>query len=541
MSITSIDLLETGDLGPLVLRALKGLRFGSVEIVVHDGRVVQIEGRERVRLDPADDRSPDRRGRTHDSKTRRAMAGACALALSVAAGSLALADEKAQAAPPAAQGQPAPTGIGENTDGAASPADGAKPAQDKPASDRPASDKPKPGVIVGASSEDGFVLRSEDGSFKLQLKGLVQFDGRFFLSDGDKALTNSFLVRRARPIFQGTVARYFDFNVTPDFGGTTLVLLDAYVDAKPSVALGLRVGKQKPPIGVEHLQSDTHLGFIERALPSGLVPNRDVGVQVHGDLQRGIVSYAVGVFDGTPDGASVDIGTGDGKALVGRLVLSPFKTRKSALKGLSIGLGGSTEKQAGASATLAGYRSGGQNLFFLSYAQGVGPAGTRSRLAPELAFFSGPVGLLAEYVKSQARLAKTTTSGNVTTTTGPYALANEAWQTTLSVFVTGDQLGVDGVKIKKPFDPAKGQWGGLQLTARVNGFTADPETFTLGWADPARSARKAFAWGLGVSWYLNRNLKQVATFERTTFKGGAARGGDRPPENALLIRTQLAF
>lgn len=32
--------------------ALRDLRFGSVEIVVHDGRVVQIERRERLRLEP---------------------------------------------------------------------------------------------------------------------------------------------------------------------------------------------------------------------------------------------------------------------------------------------------------------------------------------------------------------------------------------------------------------------------------------------------------------------------------------------------------
>jgi len=31
--------------------ALKNLRFGSVEIVIHDGRVVQIERKEKVRLD----------------------------------------------------------------------------------------------------------------------------------------------------------------------------------------------------------------------------------------------------------------------------------------------------------------------------------------------------------------------------------------------------------------------------------------------------------------------------------------------------------
>ena len=33
-----------------ILRALRGLRFGSVEITVHDGRVVQVERKERLRL-----------------------------------------------------------------------------------------------------------------------------------------------------------------------------------------------------------------------------------------------------------------------------------------------------------------------------------------------------------------------------------------------------------------------------------------------------------------------------------------------------------
>ena len=34
-----------------IARALKGLRFGSVEIVVQDSRVVQIERKEKFRLD----------------------------------------------------------------------------------------------------------------------------------------------------------------------------------------------------------------------------------------------------------------------------------------------------------------------------------------------------------------------------------------------------------------------------------------------------------------------------------------------------------
>lgn len=40
-----------------ILAALAGLRFGAVEIVVHDGRIVQIERREKVRL-PADGTTP---------------------------------------------------------------------------------------------------------------------------------------------------------------------------------------------------------------------------------------------------------------------------------------------------------------------------------------------------------------------------------------------------------------------------------------------------------------------------------------------------
>ena len=34
-----------------IQHALKGLRFGSVEIVVHDSKVVQLERKEKTRLD----------------------------------------------------------------------------------------------------------------------------------------------------------------------------------------------------------------------------------------------------------------------------------------------------------------------------------------------------------------------------------------------------------------------------------------------------------------------------------------------------------
>ena len=67
MSSNSLELKDTpSELVPWerrVLAALRGLRFGSVEVVIHDGRIVQIERREKVRLEDADRRQPDDRKR----------------------------------------------------------------------------------------------------------------------------------------------------------------------------------------------------------------------------------------------------------------------------------------------------------------------------------------------------------------------------------------------------------------------------------------------------------------------------------------------
>lgn len=49
--------MADGELARQILAALDGIRFGLVEIVIHDGRIVQIERREKVRL-AAEDGSP---------------------------------------------------------------------------------------------------------------------------------------------------------------------------------------------------------------------------------------------------------------------------------------------------------------------------------------------------------------------------------------------------------------------------------------------------------------------------------------------------
>ena len=131
-----------------------------------------------------------------------------------------------------------------------------------------------PKLTAGA---EGFVLQSSNGDYRLQLRGYVQFDGRFFPSDDGRLATDNFLLRRVRPIFAGTVGRHFEFQIMPDFGVGTTVLQDAWLDVNYSPKARVRVGKFKSPVGLERLQSATAIAFVERAYPTALVPNRDVG------------------------------------------------------------------------------------------------------------------------------------------------------------------------------------------------------------------------------------------------------------------------
>ncbi len=42
---------QARELTQAILHALKGLRFGSIEITIHDAKVVQIERKEKIRFD----------------------------------------------------------------------------------------------------------------------------------------------------------------------------------------------------------------------------------------------------------------------------------------------------------------------------------------------------------------------------------------------------------------------------------------------------------------------------------------------------------
>ncbi|HEY0513744.1 MAG TPA: porin [Thermoanaerobaculia bacterium] len=399
-----------------------------------------------------------------------------------------------------------------------------------------AADKAKAAGQAVAGRE-GFSLRSADGNYVLRLRGYVQLDGRFWVGDKEKPQVETFLLRRVRPIFEGTVYKIFDFRVIPDFGAGQTVLQDAYMEGRFSPAFRVRAGKFKPPVGLERLQSATDLLFVERALPTNLVPNRDLGVQIGGDLAGGTVSYALGVFNGVPDGGSADADTNNGKDVAGRLFFQPFVAGSGPLKSLGFGVSASQGNQNGtpASPNLAPYKTPGQQNFFTyrSDATAAGTTladGTRSRLSPQGYFYSGPFGLLAEYVISRQEVRHDAAAAR---------LENKSWQVAGSWVIAGGEASHRGVVPKTVFDPAAHTWGTFEIAVRYSELEVDRAAFPV-FASPASSARSAKAWAGGLNWYLNRNLRLLFDYETTRFQGGAATG-DREKENIFFSRFQIVF
>jgi phosphate-selective porin OprO/OprP len=390
-------------------------------------------------------------------------------------------------------------------------------------------------IATVAAGDRGFSLRSADGSFQLNFRTLLHADGRFFGDDTQGAVADTFVAQRVRPYIEATMFRVFDVRITPDFGQGRTVLQDAYVDLRFRPELRLRAGKFKAPLGLERLVSASDLPFIDRALPTGVAPNRDVGLMLHGELLATRLSYAAGVFNGVVDGGSADGDDRDSKEVVGRLFAHPFRrTNRKALESLGLGLASSYGSQQGALANpaLASYRTSGQVFFrYRSDATAAGTVladGAHFRISPQGYYYYGRLGLLAEHVFSSQQVRHADAAARI---------GVNAWQVSGSWVLTGEDATYRGVTPRHAFDASRGTWGAFELVARYNQLTVDRDAFPI-FAAPGSSSQASRAVGGGLNWYLNTALKLSADYEHVRFTGGAV-DGNRPDEHAFLTRVQF--
>jgi phosphate-selective porin OprO/OprP len=386
-----------------------------------------------------------------------------------------------------------------------------------------------PQPLAGAGS-DGFYVRTPDKSFDLRFRAYTHFDARYFTEEDD-AFTDTFTFRRVRPIVEGTLGNVVDFRIMPDFANSTLVLQDAYLNLKYFPLANLQAGKFKGPFGLERLQSATTMTFVERALPTQLVPNRDLGMMLHGNWREGFLQYQLALMNGVSDGASADVDSADGKEFVGRLFMHPFQDSTAEwLSGLGLGFAVDYGRQD--SGAPAAYRTQGQATFF-QYAAGTELTGSRVRYSPQGYYYWGPFGLLAEYVNTSTDLVRLGEKEQ---------FDNDAWQIAVNYVITGENASFKGVVPRSDFAPGQGGWGAWEVAARYHELHVDQDAFDAGFASILTSASDAKAWGVGVNWYLNRWVKLMLDYDRTSFDGGGgADGGDRPAESVVFLRWQLSY
>ena len=389
---------------------------------------------------------------------------------------------------------------------------------------------------VPVADERGFALRSADNSFELKFRLLAQGDARFLVEETDPPLNDTFAMRRLRPIIEASLGKLIGIRLTPEFAGPGATIVDAYLDLKLSPLYTVRVGKVKSPVGLERLQSGGSTMFTERAYPTELAANRDIGVMLVGDYDGGVVSYTLGIFNGAADGrdaAATDVD--DEKEIAGRVFFEPFRNSPGILQGLGFGVAGSSGDKTGTSVGTNGvlpqYRTPAINTLF-QYVAGTAAAGKHERLTAHGYWYRHGLGLMGEYIES---------SQEVTVPGGAAELTHAAWQVSAAYVLTGEDQTFRGVlKPKSSFVPGAPGFGAWELVARVTELDIDDDAFPL-FANPAISASRARTYGAGVNWYLSPNAKIMLDYLQTEFEGGAAGNADRDDEEVLFGRFQVTY
>jgi phosphate-selective porin OprO/OprP len=389
---------------------------------------------------------------------------------------------------------------------------------------------------AAVAGERGFAVRSADNSFELKFRLLAQGDARFLTDATDPPFNDTFGMRRLRPIFEASLGPLIAARLTPEFAGAGATIVDAYLDLKLSPLYTVRLGKVKGPVGLERLQSGASTMFIERAYPTELAPNRDIGLMLQGDYDGGVFTYTLGLFNGAADGrdaAATDVD--DEKEVAGRVFCEPFRNSPGPLQGLGFGVAGSSGDKigntVGNSGVLPQYRTPAQNVFF-QYATGVAAAGKHERLTGHAYWYRYSLGVLAEYIESSQELATAGAAGELT---------HSAWQVSAAYLLTGENATFRGVARPESSlvrgAPGLGAW---ELTVRATELDIDDDAFPV-FANPDRAASRARTYGAGLNWYVSSNAKLMLDYLQTEFDGGAAAGADRRDEKAILGRFQVTY
>ena len=391
--------------------------------------------------------------------------------------------------------------------------------------------------------KNGFFLETPDKDFKLKIGGRVFADFRAYNSGHPS--NSEFFISRARIYLAGTLYKYFDFKVQPDFGKGKSGLRDGFINVNYFPYAQFKIGQFKAPFSLERITSAKYMDFKERSLPvDNLTPDRDIGIMLHGAYAPIGLSYGIGVFNGTRiNEGDVD----EHKDLVARIGISPFVRRgPSFLRGLHLGFSttyGEEDMEYPDDEdyfwSKGEFNTAGDTEFF-QFNDGVVHDGKRTRLGTELAWVIGPLSLKGEWMRIDLDSLKNPLGES-------HDLSVNGAYVSLSYFLTGERQVFNTSKAifqritpKKIFDPTHGGWGAWQLCARYGLLDLSDGFFDHGYADGYQYTDDVVAFTLGLNWYLNDMVRMMVNYNRVEFDD-YVREADDDWEDVFLARFQLEF
>jgi phosphate-selective porin OprO/OprP len=282
-----------------------------------------------------------------------------------------------------------------------------------------------------------------------------------------------------------------------------------------SDAFHLHVGKVTSVEGFENFQSNARILFAERSLANNMIPGREIGLKAVGSIGK-VFSYGLTLTNGALDGCAMNSSANlsDDLLYSALVTIKPFAGDKdSPLAGLSIGLAASIGEEDtsidGSTDRTLKYRTAGRNAF-LTVQNGVAVKGDRHRLNPQLSYYYGPLGVLAEYVTSSYEMSR----GGVA-----HTIDNSGWTVQASYVLTGENNTFGGVKPAHPFNLDGDGMGAFELGLRYNVFSGDEDLFSgtsSTMLASSSSVQDAEAFGILFKWHLSENLLGHSTTRSRT-------------------------
>jgi phosphate-selective porin OprO/OprP len=391
-------------------------------------------------------------------------------------------------------------------------------------------------VNDGSVTENGFGLKSKDGSNTIQLTGRLHMDYRQYSPDyGTGQTTDSYQnlaeTRRARFGVRGQFAKDFKYQLLANFGNdvgassSSTTADEMWVNYAANPEMQFQFGLFKMPFSLEQLTSSNNIDFMERSLigqnDTEFIPAKETGFMLHGIPKPGL-TYALALSRGKANKDAVN----DGFDYIGRVTtniaeLAGSKTYVAHL-GAAYSIG---DIKGGVTPSSGRTEARSQSGWF------VGPAlsGTtsRTRQGLEAAFAYNALKLQGE----QFMFKYDPTTGNDQEINGYYIQA---------VYnLTGENHAYkDGtfgwIKPNNPID--KGGRGAWQVGVRMSEFDASPIAVAAG------KTNRATAMTYGITWFATDNLRFMVNYVDTKFNSLVGSSGSRVNgDQAIMFRSQLSF